>query len=217
MSSALSYVQTHTHTQARTHTRANMFSKVRVNLATATAKSGTNINTNTSTYTLTQLHFAERKWVMHSLPLKRPSSSVTTLFTWRWLKQTDPAPPALLANLTGSLCGAPPSATPYAAARTGQITDEHASLLKTWRRSIAQYTYSTHTRTRTCWHVHVSWPNIFNWLTVAGWWIQRMKRADANVNMHSNGQESRRLQGWRKCNEMLPDICTHACMATPKC
>lgn len=34
---------------------------------------------------------------MHSLPLKRPSSSVTTLFTWRWLKQTSAPNPAHLA------------------------------------------------------------------------------------------------------------------------
>lgn len=97
-------------------------------------------------------------------------SSVTTLFTWRWLKQTAPT---LLATLTGA---APPCVwrLMQQPSRTGQITDEHASLLKTWRH--------THTHKYMYWHVHVSWPNIFN--GSEGWGAPR---ADANVNMHSNG------------------------------
>lgn len=98
-------------------------------------------------------------------------SSVTTLFTWRWLKQTAP-------HLAGNPDWGCPTlcVTPYAAAqqdwtnyrRTCKFTQDLAA--------------HSHTYKYMCWHVHVSWPNIFK--GSEGWGAPR---ADANVNMHSNG------------------------------
>lgn len=179
MSSA-HHTHTHTHLHA-SHTHKHVLKSESKFSNTATAKSDTNINTNTSPHTLltqshtrTQLHIAERKWVMHSLPLKRPSSSGRAVWQ-HYLRDggLNKLPPTLLATLTGA---APPCVwrLMQQPSRTGQITDEHASLLKTWRH--------THTHKYMCWHVHVSWPNIFN--GSEGWGAPR---ADANVNMHSNG------------------------------
>lgn len=208
MSSA-HHTHTHTHLHA-SHTHKHVLKSESKFSNTATAKSDTNINTNTSPHTLltqshtrTQLHIAERKWVMHSLPLKRPSSSGRAVWQ-HYLRDggLNKLPPTLLATLTGA---APPCVwrLMQQPSRTGQITDEHASLLKTWR----------HTHT----HIQV---HVLTCTRVVAKYFQRVGR----LRSASRGRQRkyafkwrRRLQGWRKCNEMLPDICTHACMATPKC
>lgn len=151
----------HTHTLARTHTHKHVLKSESKFSNTATAKSDTNINTNTSPHTLltqshtrTQLHIAERKWVMHSLPLKRPSSSGRAVWQ-HYLRDggLNKLPPTLLATLTGA---APPCVwrLMQQPSRTGQITDEHASLLKTWRH--------THTHTSTCADMYTCRGQIFS-------------------------------------------------------
>lgn len=116
---------------------------------------------------------------MHSLPLKRPSSSSRAVWQ-HYLRDggLNKLPPTSLATLTGA---APPCVwrLMQQPSRTGQITDEHASLLKTWR----------HTHTYTYTHIQV---HVLTCTRVVAKYFQRVRgwgapRADANVNMHSNG------------------------------
>lgn len=120
---------------------------------------------------------------------KAEQSSVTTLFTWRWLKQTAP-------HFAGNpdwgcltLC-----VTPYAAAqqdwtnyrRTCKFTQDLAA--------------HSHLHVHTHMQVHV-----LTCTRVVAKYFQRVRgwgapRADANVNMHSNGgAASRAGVNVRKC------------------
>lgn len=129
-------------------------------------------------------------------------SSVTTLFTWRWLKQTAP-------HLAGNPDWGCPTlcVTPYAAAQQDWTN---------YRRT-CKFTQDLAAHSHLHTHIQV---HVLTCTRVVAKYFQRVRR----LRSASRGRQRkyafkwrRRLQGWSKCNEMLPDICTHACMATPKC
>lgn len=102
---------------------------------------------------------------------QQQQSSVTTLFTWRWLKQTAPH----LAGNPGWCC---PTlcVTPYAAASPAGL-DKLQTNMQVYSR-LGGTLIHVHTHTSTCADMYTCRGQIFS--TVRG-------RGTTNVNMHSNG------------------------------
>lgn len=146
---------------------------------TATAKSDTNINTNTSTHshthTGTQLHIAERKWVMHSLPLKRPSSSSRAVWQ-HYLRDggLNKLPPTSLATLAGA---APPC--------VWRLMQQPAQQDWTNYRRTCKFTQDLAAHSYMYTHIQV---HVLTCTRVVAKYFQRVRgRGTTNVNMHSNG------------------------------